>query len=166
MNCVGGGKAFSRQAFWVLGWAYSSSVFWVRGELWQMEEWAILQTAGQGQRPAIRRAWHCQFSSGDVSALISVRLWAPLLVVNDDKYLRGPRDSRVVSSWYTGLAATIATSEPQIKKKQRFPCKLKPCEGVTQFLSGFVCEIKRRGKKLFYEAVFLMSATALVPGIG
>lgn len=60
----------------------------------------------------------------------------------------GTRIQGAALSWYMGLATTLATLQPQTKTRQRFPCKLKPCECVTQFLSGFVCVIKRRDKKL------------------
>lgn len=97
MNRVGGGKAFSSQAFWVLRWAYSSSVFWVRGELCLMKEWAILHVRGQGHWPSVRRAWHWNynFRRGDGFAHISVCIHRlPWLSVSHDKDLWGHRESR------------------------------------------------------------------------
>lgn len=149
MNCVGGGEAFSSQAFWVWGWAYSSSVFWVRGELCQMKEWAILHTRGQGLRPP-PSGEHDIASSAVVmdlhSSLCAQGLLSLLWTMTSTS--EGTRIQGAALSWYMGLAATLATLQPQTKTRQRFPCKLKPCECVTQFLSGFVCVIKRRDKKL------------------
>lgn len=93
--------------------------------------------------------WNCQFSHGDGFALFSVCVHGLLwLTVSHDRTSEDTGIPRATLSWYMRLATALATSEPMTKKTSRFPCKLKPGERVTQFLSSFVWAIKGGDKTL------------------
>lgn len=159
MNCVGDGKAFSIQAFWVspgdelthpqCSGSGESSAKWTNKPSLTLEARAIDPPSGG---PDIEIASSvmvmnlhfslCAFTGSSGS------LWATTRTSEDTGILRA------TLSWYMRLATFLATSEPMTKKTSRFPCKLKHGECVTSFspaLSGQLREeIRHYYKKLCF----------------
>ena len=153
MNCVGDGKAFSIQAFRVspgdelthpqCSGSGESSAKWTNEPSLTLEAGAIDPPSG-GPDIEIASSVVVMDLHFSLCALTgsSGPLWAMARTSEDT------RIPRVALSWYMRLATSLATSEPVTKKTSRFPCKLKPGECVTHFLSSFVWAIKGGDKTL------------------